>query len=231
MMAAYEKKRSIGETAPGAGLDGARTETFKIVIACGTSQPIQNIYRIFFDDADKCCHHTGDFLDALRASRHFLSCIIFVDQDEMTDEGVAQLRIRTALGTDLRVILLVRDARLSRLADLLRLGFAGFLPRDCSAETIRRAVERVAHGELWADRKLTASALRSMLAIVNDTRLTSRESEILRRLAEGHSNQKIADDLFITRETVRWHLRSAYSKLGIHDRKAAADILFREISA
>jgi two-component system, NarL family, nitrate/nitrite response regulator NarL len=224
-MAANYQKRSSSETEP------AQTMTFKIVIACGTSQPILDIYRIFFDDADKCCHQTGDFVDALRASRHFLRCIIFVDQDELTDEGRAQLRIRTALGTDLRVILLVRDASLARLADLLRLGFAGFLQHDSSAETIRKAVERVAQGELWAGRKLTASALRSTLGVVNDTRLTSLESEILRRLAEGHNNRKIAGDLFITRETVRWHLRSAYSKLGIHNRKAAADILFRETGA
>jgi DNA-binding CsgD family transcriptional regulator len=36
----------------------------------------------------------------------------------------------------------------------------------------------------------------------------------------GMDNRSIAEDLFITRETVRWHLRSAYSKLGVHDRQA-----------
>jgi DNA-binding NarL/FixJ family response regulator len=41
-----------------------------------------------------------------------------------------------------------------------------------------------------AGRKLTASASRSTPGVVNDSRLTSRESEILRRLAEGHKNRR-----------------------------------------
>ncbi len=78
---------------------------------------------------------------------------------------------------------------------------------------------------------MMAEALRASISIVNDSRFTRREIEILRKIAAGDNNQKIADDLFVTRETVRWHLRSAYSKLGIHDRQAAAELVSNSMTA
>jgi DNA-binding NarL/FixJ family response regulator len=162
---------------------------------------------------------------ALEAGGRLLQCIIIVDQDALSDEGLVQLRIRASISTGLRVLVVVREATLEYLTSLLRMGFSGFLQCDSSVDTVRKAIERVTAGELWADRKLIADALRGSLSLVNDRRFTRREIEILRKIAVGHNNHRIADDLFITRETVRWHLRSAYSKLGIHDRQVAAGIL------
>jgi LuxR family maltose regulon positive regulatory protein len=61
--------------------------------------------------------------------------------------------------------------------------------------------------------------------VIDDPRFTRREIEILRRLAAGEDNRQIAESLFISRETVRWHLRSAYAKLGVHNRNAAASLV------
>jgi DNA-binding CsgD family transcriptional regulator len=52
--------------------------------------------------------------------------------------------------------------------------------------------------------------------------LTAREIQVLRLVARGCRNQEIAEQLFISVETVRWHLRSLYGKLGVHDRLSAA---------
>jgi WD40 repeat protein/DNA-binding CsgD family transcriptional regulator len=51
--------------------------------------------------------------------------------------------------------------------------------------------------------------------------LTWREQEILQLIAEGHSNKEIADKLFVTLATVRWHIRQAYRKLGVRSRVQA----------
>ena len=55
----------------------------------------------------------------------------------------------------------------------------------------------------------------------NPRRLTARENEILNLLGLRYTNQEIADHLFLSRETIRWHLRSLYSKIGASDRAAA----------
>lgn len=51
--------------------------------------------------------------------------------------------------------------------------------------------------------------------------LTSREQAILERLAQGRSDQEIADELFLSANTVRWHNRQIYSKLGVGSRMQA----------
>ena len=53
--------------------------------------------------------------------------------------------------------------------------------------------------------------------------MTPRENEILALIAKGCTNREIADRLLVTRETVRWHERRLYSKLGIRDREALLD--------
>jgi DNA-binding NarL/FixJ family response regulator len=106
------------------------------------------------------------------------------------------------------------------VAKLLRIGCAGVL--DCNADIrlIRRAIRAVASGQLWVGRAVMSRLLRALL--LNDKhKLTEREGEILHMIGEGLKNQEIAGRLFISSETVRWHLRSLYGKLGIRDRVAA----------
>lgn len=52
--------------------------------------------------------------------------------------------------------------------------------------------------------------------------LTDREMDVLHRLAEGKSNQEIADELFIGIKTVKYHITNIFSKLGVEDRTQAA---------
>lgn len=51
--------------------------------------------------------------------------------------------------------------------------------------------------------------------------LTERELEVLRLIAEGLSNQEIAQQLFLSLSTVKWHTHNIYGKLGVHNRTQA----------
>lgn len=57
--------------------------------------------------------------------------------------------------------------------------------------------------------------------------LTNREQEILLLIAEGKSNQEIADELFITLKTVKTHVSNILSKLDVQDRTQAAIYAFK----
>lgn len=106
--------------------------------------------------------------------------------------------------------------------DLLNLGCAGLLDENAPPEEVRRAIHAVSRGELWFSRQVLSTVIRSrQISTVTEKGLTSREKEILRLIGQGFNNQEIASALFISRETVRWHMRSLYSKLGMHDRKRA----------
>ena len=108
---------------------------------------------------------------------------------------------------------------------LLRAGYAGLLPRDAPAETVMRAVRAIADGQLWFSRRTISRVLTTFLFQEDLNRLTSREIEILMLIGSGLSNQEIGNKLFISRETVRWHVRGLYSKLGIVNRLDALEYL------
>jgi DNA-binding NarL/FixJ family response regulator len=60
------------------------------------------------------------------------------------------------------------------------------------------------------------------------TRLTGRELEVLRLLAEGHTPYEIAHRLFITKKTVATHVEHIFAKLGVHSRVEAVAVAYRE---
>jgi NarL family two-component system response regulator LiaR len=106
---------------------------------------------------------------------------------------------------------------------VLDAGAKGILLPATDAAMVIKAIETVIRGEIWMSRAtlsaLAASLIQETLAAEQRQRLTAREQEILSLLAAGKNNQEIADALFISRETVRWHMRGVYSKLGTHDRE------------
>ncbi len=106
----------------------------------------------------------------------------------------------------------------------IRKGCCGTIHLDDGPDTWRKAVRSVAAGELWLSRRGTARILRELLGSEqagHSRKLTTRETEVLALIASGYTNKDIASHLFITKETVRWHLRSLYSKLGVNDRGGA----------
>jgi DNA-binding NarL/FixJ family response regulator len=163
----------------------------------------------------------------MHAAESLAPSILIADQNSLQGIDLTVLRVRFALRNDVRALVFVQGASEEYLSDLLRSGFAGFLNGGISPAMLCTAIDRVAVGEIWAPRMLVSRAFRAMVSVIEDPRFTRRELEILRRIATGQDNREIADGLCITRETVRWHLRSAYSKLGVHDRQVAVDLLLR----
>jgi DNA-binding NarL/FixJ family response regulator len=104
------------------------------------------------------------------------------------------------------------------LAEFLHLGFFGTLHPDTPAPDLRRALHAVAGGELWFPRKVMSRAIRTLLPTIAATRLTAREREVLSLMEQGYSNREISEALYISRETVRWHVKSLNSKIGKVDR-------------
>jgi DNA-binding NarL/FixJ family response regulator len=106
-------------------------------------------------------------------------------------------------------------------AELLYLGCRGVLSNQASPEAIRKALAAVFEGEIWAPRQIISNLLQKCLFQLGPNALTQREEHILELIASGLTNREIAQTLFITRETVRWHIRSLYSKIGASDRLTA----------
>jgi DNA-binding NarL/FixJ family response regulator len=153
------------------------------------------------------------------------STLLIIDLPALTKIEQAVLLKLLGHHTALLPVALLDVGEDSRTEELLRAGFVGVLERNASHETVLRAIRLIIDGQLWFPRKTISHVIRDLLFKEELTRLTSREREILTLIGSGLNNQEIANRLFISRETVRWHLRGLYSKLGIEGRHSAQQYL------
>ena len=113
------------------------------------------------------------------------------------------------------------------LTEALDAGVRGFLLKEAPLSDLVRAIEMVAGGQTYVDPGL-ASVLATSDAAVKVTKLTQRERDILRLLADGLKNEEIGKRLFISPETVRTHVRKAMSKLDADTRTQAVATALRK---
>jgi DNA-binding NarL/FixJ family response regulator len=120
------------------------------------------------------------------------------------------------------------------VVEAVRSGARGYVLKARDAEHLIQTVRLVAGGNMVIDPQLVM-ALADELSHTRERdrraeSLTAREIEVLQLLAFGHTNKNIADQLFISPDTVKTHLEHIFEKLGASDRTAAvAEALRRQI--
>jgi DNA-binding NarL/FixJ family response regulator len=107
----------------------------------------------------------------------------------------------------------------------IRAGASGFLTKDASSEELAAAIRSVQAGDAVIAPRATASLIEYVArvpeAVDHDVLLapfTRREREVLMLLLTGASNEAIAEQLFMTGNTVKTHVKSILAKLGLPDR-------------
>jgi DNA-binding NarL/FixJ family response regulator len=139
------------------------------------------------------------------------------------DEGVrAAIRLRSA-HPEVAVLLLSQYVETTYARELLAAGSEGigYLLKDrvTDLEQLRRAIEQVAAGGTVLDPKMVEEMLRARADPL--ARLTPRETQVLRGMAEGRSNTAIAEALVVSPGAVEKHVTSIFGKLGLEDSSAA----------
>jgi DNA-binding NarL/FixJ family response regulator len=138
-----------------------------------------------------------------------------------TDEGIQALAaIRERHGSALGVLVLSHHTEPAFALRLLEEGAAGtgYLLKDSVADVddLADAVRRVARGGSVVDPAVVAPLVARRASKPDRLgELTEREREVLTLMAEGRSNQAIADRLFVTGKTVEAHIASIFSKLDL----------------
>lgn len=127
-----------------------------------------------------------------------------------------------------RLILLTDTSDPALNQQAVETGVMGVVFKTQTPEILIKAIEKVNSGEVWLERSLIANVLSrlSRNSAPNKTgieansinELSDREREIVRLIGQGFKNKKISTQLCISETTVRHHLTSIYSKLGVTDR-------------
>ena len=131
------------------------------------------------------------------------------------DAAIAIRRIRP----DVRFVFLTRDDSVTARVAAVEAGAGAFIHKSRAASDLIEAVRQVGNGASLIPPSMIASLLsrNGEIGVKRDS-LTAREREVLKLMAEGGSSREIAERLGISYATVRSHIRSFDTKLGVHSK-------------
>jgi two-component system, NarL family, nitrate/nitrite response regulator NarL len=156
--------------------------------------------------------------------------VVLLDVALLKSSGINDLSIIRRISRKTRVLVLSASPNDEEALAGLKAGARGYCDRDLDANLLRRAVDRVREGEVWAERRLIPILVEQFARDCeerpeprarSDRRLallTPREQEIAWSIGAGGSNRDIAVRLKVGEGTVKAHLTSIFRKLGFADR-------------
>jgi NarL family two-component system response regulator LiaR len=165
----------------------------------------------------------ADGVDAVTAARSLRPDIVLMDLAMPRRDGVEAMRELRASVPEARVIILTSFLEDDRLLPALQAGAAGYLLKNVEPEELARAIRTAARGGTLIDPAVAARLVETLSERVEQRPpLTAREQEVLRLIARGYPNKRIARELGIAEKTVKTHVSHVLGKLAVDDRTQAA---------
>jgi NarL family two-component system response regulator LiaR len=154
--------------------------------------------------------------------------VILMDLEMPKMNGIEAIRHLTTEQPKAHILVLTSFATDDKVFPAIKAGALGYLLKDSSPEELVQAVEQVYRGEPSLHPTIARKVLQELSRPPAPERiptvepLTEREVEVLRLVARGLNNQRIADQLVISEATVRTHVSNILGKLHLASRTQAA---------
>lgn len=168
----------------------------------------------------------GDGLSALDAVRRHKPDLVLLDISMPEMNGLEALQQIKAEAPNIKVVILTVSVADEDLFQAIETGADGYLLKDLDANEFLAILEGIQKGEAAVTRKIAARIMGRVkdLAQLNGQEkevLSPREVEVLSLLGEGLQNRVIAERLFVSENTVKYHVRNILQKLGAQNRTEA----------
>ena len=208
-----------------------KSDTTRVLIVEDHQVVAEGLAALINDQKDMTVvGHAGSVADSIARAVELKPDLVLIDF-RLTDGtgadaamGIRQVRPETKL-----IFLTREDSDAARFA-ALEAGASAFIHKSRAAQDVVDAIRTVADGGTLFTPRGIAQLLSSRREVETQLeRLTTREKEVLRLMAEGTSSREIASRLGISYTTVRTHIRSLGSKLGVHS-KLEAIVKARELA-
>jgi NarL family two-component system response regulator LiaR len=148
-------------------------------------------------------------------------------------DGIESTRRIKSLSPRTQIVVLTSFHEDEHIFPALKAGATAYILKDIRMDQLAEALHKAVNGEVTLHPRVAARVLQNIRGEHDETlnpftELTERELDVLKLLANGLSNSRIAEQLFISENTVKGHISNILSKLHLADRTQAAAFAWRE---
>ncbi len=197
----------------------------KIVLADGHQIVLDSLEQLFAAEADfRVIARCSDGEEALQTVRKLTPDILILEIRMAGMDGLECLRQLKQEKLPTRVVFLTAMVDEDQALEAIRLGAGGVVLKEMSPHLLLLCIRKVHAGEQWIEKQSITRAIEKLLKREAGARrlaslLTTRETEIVRLVAQDLPNKEIADRLGISAGTIKIHLHNIYQKLNVSSRR------------
>ncbi|NHN34572.1 response regulator transcription factor [Paenibacillus sp. S3N08] len=169
--------------------------------------------------------------EGIRLAQEYKPDVVLMDLVMEGMDGIETTKQLLKLYPDCKVVVLTSFLDDEKMYPVIEAGAFSYLLKTSRASEVAQAIRSAVKGQSVLESQVASKIMNRFrqpkpVAPAHDE-LTEREMEVLRLIASGHSNQDVADELFIGIKTVKFHVTNILAKLGVEDRTQAAIYAFK----
>lgn len=203
-----------------------KTGQIKTIVACRYPLVRDGVAKILGDDKTiEVISKVSNLIELIEACEHHDFDILLLDV-ELKGLNLTKVLGLIKKNNKAKIILIIdSDYNENLLINAIRSGVRGYLLKDTDSNHLIKSVNTVYSGELWVERKLMGKVIdgntypqkqENTKGQIYD--LTESEIKIIKLVLNGYTNKSIADELYISEKTVKFHLYKIFKKLSVKSR-------------
>lgn len=187
------------------------------------NQEVRETLSLFIDESEgfKCKKTYQDCETALKNIPTDLPDIVLMDLGLPGRSGMEGIQILKRKLPNLDFIVFTVQEDDESVFESLRAGASGYLLKNSDPNFILSSIKEVLDGGSPMSSSIARKVIKSFHTDFKESPLSIRETEILKKLCDGKNYKVIADELFVSGNTIKMHIKNIYKKLHVHSRGEA----------
>ena len=203
------------------------SEIVRIIIADDHSMIREGLKQLLELDGDiQVVGEAGNGEECLELINEVKPDVVLLDINMPVMNGLKMLEaLRSSKNRNQKVLILTIHNEVEYLLKAVDIGVEGYVLKDADSSVLKKAIFKVHTGEHYIDSSMVPlmnERIAQERSKTEEEKLTRREIEVLKLLAEGLFNKEIAYKLSISEKTVKNHVSNIFKKIGVFDRTQAA---------
>lgn len=174
------------------------------------------------DNAFEVVGEAANGEEAIAQAEKLQPDVVLMDLLMPVMSGLVAIPIIRERFPDVEIIALTSVLDNGSVVRAVRAGAIGYLLKDTQSDELIRSIKAASEGQVQLSPQAAEMLVQEVRTPDSPEKLSERETDVLRLIAEGKSNKEIAGELFLGEKTIKTHVSNILSKLGLNSRTQAA---------